>query len=591
MLFAHGFGCDQNMWRFLTPAFADRYKIVLFDYVGSGKSDLSAYDERRYGSLNGYAQDVLDICEALDLRDVIFVGHSVSSVIGVLAANRAPERFERLIFLGPSASYINDPPDYIGGFDRPDIEGLLEMMDKNYLGWASFLAPAVMKNPEQSELTAELEQSFCATDPKIARRFAEITFLSDNRADFPKLQVPALILQCTDDMIAPIAVGEWLARADSAEYLPHFESDGPLPAHERARRDDRGHERISRSAGRCLTTGQMPEPAMDSLLDRAPCGYIAFSDEGIMRMVNATIAELLGYTPEELIGRHFETLLSVGARIFYHTHFFPVLKLHGEAEEVYLTLRSRSGLDIPVLTNGVRRERAGEMESECVFVRMSQRSQYEDEILRAKREAEAASAAKAKFLSMMSHELRTPLQAISGYCDLLLQEVSGPITAEQRSDLGAVQSASGELVRLLQDILDFARLESGAAVITLADVSVETALKRAEALVNPKLTEAHLRYQRIACAADLRLRANADRLQQVLLNLLTNAIKFTPRKASSASNAVATKTSPASPSATPAAAFRRNTSSKSSIPSCKWTASASSPASAASASVSPSAGN
>ncbi len=267
---------------------------------------------------------------------------------------------------------------------------------------------------------------------------------------------------------------------------------------------------------------------MDSLLDRAPCGYVVFSDAGIIRLVNATMAELVGSTKEELIGRHFETLLNVGARIFYHTHFFPVLKLHGEAEEVYLTLRTRSGTEIPVLTNGVRRERAGEMESECVFVRMQQRSQYEDEILRAKREAEAASAAKAKFLSMMSHELRTPLQAISGYCDLLLQEVSGPITAEQRSDLGAVQSASGELVRLLQDILDFARLESGAAVIALADVSVETALKRAEALVNPKLTEAHLRYQRIACSVDLQLRANADRLQQVLLNLLTNAIKFTP---------------------------------------------------------------
>jgi sigma-B regulation protein RsbQ len=217
MLFAHGFGCDQNMWRFVTPAFVDRYKIVLFDYVGSGKSDLSAYDARRYGSLAGYAQDVLDICDALDLRDVIFVGHSVSSVIGVLAANRVPERFERLILVGPSASYINDPTaGYVGGFDRKDIEGLLEMMDKNYLGWASFLAPAVMKNPERGELTSELEQSFCSTDPKIARRFAEITFMSDNRGDFPKLKVPALILQCTDDMIAPPAVGEWLARE-----IPH----------------------------------------------------------------------------------------------------------------------------------------------------------------------------------------------------------------------------------------------------------------------------------------------------------------------------------------------------------------------------------
>ncbi len=267
---------------------------------------------------------------------------------------------------------------------------------------------------------------------------------------------------------------------------------------------------------------------MDSLLERAPCGYVAFNDEGIILLANATLAELLGHAPDELIGRHFETLLSVGARIFYHTHFFPVLKLHGEAEEVYLTLRSRSGTDIPVLTNGVRREREGEMVSECVFVRMLQRSQYEDELLRAKRVAEAARDAKAKFLSMMSHELRTPLQAISGYSDLLLQEVSGPVTSEQRSDLCAVKSASEELVRLLNDILDFARLDSGTAVLALDDVPVEAALKRAEALISPKLGEAHLSYQQIGCGAALRLRANADRLQQVLLNLLTNAIKFTP---------------------------------------------------------------
>ena len=156
MVFAHGFGCDQNMWRFVTPAFEDHYKIVLFDYVGAGKSDLSAYDPRRYASLNSYAQDILDICETLDLRDVILVGHSVSSVIGILAANRAPERFQRLILVGPSASYINDG-NYIGGFERKDIEGLLEMMDKNYLGWASFLAPAVLKNAERGELSAELE--------------------------------------------------------------------------------------------------------------------------------------------------------------------------------------------------------------------------------------------------------------------------------------------------------------------------------------------------------------------------------------------------------------------------------------------------
>jgi sigma-B regulation protein RsbQ len=229
MVFAHGFGCDQNMWRFVTPAFADDYKIVLFDYVGSGKSDLTRYDPERYGSLAGYADDVLDIVHALDLHDVIFVGHSVSSMIGVLAANREPERFANLIMVGPSPRYINDPPNYVGGFERTDIEGLLETMERNYIGWANFLAPAVMKNPERPELSRELEQSFCSTDPIIARRFAEATFLSDNRDDLPGVRVPSLIMQCSDDMIAPFDVGEYLQRTLPRSTLRVLRATGHCP--------------------------------------------------------------------------------------------------------------------------------------------------------------------------------------------------------------------------------------------------------------------------------------------------------------------------------------------------------------------------
>ena len=209
MLFAHGFGCDQNMWRFVTPHFEDDYQIVLFDYVGSGKSDVSAYDATRYGKLEGYAEDVLDVVRALDLRDVIFVGHSVSSMVGVLAANQEPGRFERLILIGPSPRYINDPP-YVGGFDRKDIDGLFEMMDRNFIGWANFLAPAIVKNPDRPELGQELVDSFCSTDPVIARRFAEATFLADNRADLAGLTIPSLILQCSDDMVAPTEVGKYM---------------------------------------------------------------------------------------------------------------------------------------------------------------------------------------------------------------------------------------------------------------------------------------------------------------------------------------------------------------------------------------------
>ena len=229
MLFAHGFGCDQNMWRHITPAFENDYRIVLFDYVGAGKSDLNEYDPKRYGSLEGYAKDIVEICETLDLHDVILVGHSVSSMIGVLAIRAAPNRFADLIMVGPSPRYINEAPDYIGGFERADIEGLLDMMDKNYIGWANFLAPAIIKNSDQPELAAELTESFCSTDPVIARKFAEATFFADNRADLAGVSVPSLILQCSEDIIAPLAVGNYLHNNLPGSTLRVMKATGHCP--------------------------------------------------------------------------------------------------------------------------------------------------------------------------------------------------------------------------------------------------------------------------------------------------------------------------------------------------------------------------
>jgi sigma-B regulation protein RsbQ len=229
LMLAHGFGCDQNMWRFIVPAFEDDYKIVLFDYVGSGKSDAAAYSPTRYADLDGYAKDVLEICDALELEDVIFVGHSVSSMIGVLAAIERPALFKNLIQVVPSPCYINCPPDYIGGFERADIEGLLDMMDKNYMGWASFLAPVIMKNADNPALGEELEASFCSTDPKIARRFAEATFFSDNRADLARLKTPSLIIQVTDDAIAPVSVGEFLHKNIADSTLAMMDASGHCP--------------------------------------------------------------------------------------------------------------------------------------------------------------------------------------------------------------------------------------------------------------------------------------------------------------------------------------------------------------------------
>jgi len=228
MLFAHGFGCDQNMWRFVAPAFENDYRIILFDYVGSGHSDLGAYDAGRYSSLEGYARDVLDVIHELDLKEVIFVGHSVSGMIGVLAANKEPERFAELILIGPSPRYINDG-SYVGGFERKDIEGLFEMMDRNFIGWANFLAPAIMKNANRPELGEELTESFCSTDPVIARRFAEATFLADNRDDLGRVSVPSLILQCSDDMVAPEQVGHYLKEKLPDSTLRVMKATGHCP--------------------------------------------------------------------------------------------------------------------------------------------------------------------------------------------------------------------------------------------------------------------------------------------------------------------------------------------------------------------------
>jgi sigma-B regulation protein RsbQ len=228
LLFAHGFGCDQNMWRLVVPAFEASHRVVLFDHVGAGQSDTSAYDRTKYATLDGYATDVLDICRELALEDVIFVGHSVSAMIGVLAARREPNRFKALVLVGPSPRYINDG-DYVGGFSREDIEGLLSALDSNYLGWSSVMAPVIMGNADRPELGAELTNSFCRADPDIASHFARVTFFSDNRQDLGSMQMPVLILQCSDDVIAPYAVGQYVHRQMPGSQLVVMKATGHCP--------------------------------------------------------------------------------------------------------------------------------------------------------------------------------------------------------------------------------------------------------------------------------------------------------------------------------------------------------------------------
>jgi sigma-B regulation protein RsbQ len=228
MLFAHGFGCDQNMWRHVAPRFEADFRVILFDHVGAGASDPTAYDPVRHATLEGYAEDVLAIVRALDLHEVTFVGHSVSAMIGVLAAVADPERFARLVLVGPSPRYI-DGPGYTGGFSETDIDELLESLDSNYLGWSRAMAPVIMGNADHPALGEELAESFCRTDPAIAKQFARVTFLSDSRDELPRVTTPTLVLQCTDDVIAPVAVGEFVHRAIPGSELVLLDATGHCP--------------------------------------------------------------------------------------------------------------------------------------------------------------------------------------------------------------------------------------------------------------------------------------------------------------------------------------------------------------------------
>ena len=228
MVFAHGFGCSQAVWRNVAPAFADDHLIVLFDHVGAGGSDLSAYDPGKYDSLYGYADDLGEILEELDLHDVVYVGHSVSSMVGVLASNRDPSRFGALVLVGPSPRYVNDV-DYTGGFEQADIDSMLDTLDSNYLGWSSAMAPIMTGNLDRPEIGQELTDNFCSTDPAIARHFARVTFLSDNRRDLANVTVPTLILQSTDDVIAPLEVGSYVADAIPDSRLVVMTTTGHCP--------------------------------------------------------------------------------------------------------------------------------------------------------------------------------------------------------------------------------------------------------------------------------------------------------------------------------------------------------------------------
>lgn len=229
IIFAHGYGCEQSMWQYIVPLFEERYRIILFDYVGSGNSDITAYQSEKYSTLEGYKEDILDIIEEMNLQNIIFIGHSISSMIGMLAAIDRPDYFDKLIMIGPSPCYLNDAEGYIGGFERTDIEELFSMMEMNFAGWANYMAPFAMDQSKDSKLTKELENSFVSTNPRVAREFAEVTFFSDYRASIPLVEVPTLIIQCSNDSIVPIGVGEYLHKHLQNSTLQIIDARGHYP--------------------------------------------------------------------------------------------------------------------------------------------------------------------------------------------------------------------------------------------------------------------------------------------------------------------------------------------------------------------------
>ena len=295
MVFAHGFGCDQTMWRLVAPAFEDRFRVVLFDHAGS-RANPGEYDADRHASLDGYTEDVLAILDGLDLHDVIFVGHSVSAMIGVLAAKQDPGRFAQLVLVGPSPRYINDD-GYVGGFDRQDIDELLANLEANYLGWSSAMAPVIMGNLDQPALGEELTASFCATDPRIARQFAEVTFTSDNRADLPGVNVPVLVLQCAERRDRSGERRRIRRQPDARCVARSARRDRALSAPQCARSDDRRHQRLRRHRGlRLLPVPGVP--GFESLFHSAPCGYLVTAPAGDILLANETILAWLGYAEE-----------------------------------------------------------------------------------------------------------------------------------------------------------------------------------------------------------------------------------------------------------------------------------------------------
>lgn len=525
------------MWRLVQPAFVTRFRTVTFDLVGAGQSDLSAYDPQKYSSLQGYADDVLELITRFGQGPVIFVGHSVSAMIGLLADLKAPGRIAAQVMIGPSPCYLNDK-DYTGGFERADINALLSSMDDNYLVWSSMMAPVIMGAPDRPELGVELVNSFCRTDPDIAKAFARVTFLSDNRAQLPLLTTPTLILQSSEDHMAPVSVGHYMRQVLPHGSLKLIENIGHCP-HLSAPEAivDAINDFLVRQG--LETQNASPEATASEtqdVLDQAPCGLVQTDAQGLLRRANLTFCQWLDYRADELVGqRKLQDLLTTGCGIFHQTHSLPLLLQQGSVSEVRVQMLRKDGQMLPMLLNVRRHAQQGEVVDDYALFVAQDRDRYEKELEQARtkleamvahaNELQAQASDRAMFaeemVGIVSHDLRNPIMAILMSAELLDKSNVSP---SQSAVLARILRAGDRASRLIANLLDLTQVRLGSGLLVspaLMDLHATVAgAVQESSQVFPDRVLRHVQQGPGPCIAD------ADRLAQLVGNLVSNAMAY-----------------------------------------------------------------